>query len=121
MIILDSSVTSRLSRKKKHNRRLTDYYEDYDTWANGEMTGYVVEKRCGECECWSTVEACWGYYSVKEAMEQGTATLETYRETTAYSLVTCEHDEDQSLLTSSPRGVSSEVSTHGGHDGYDED
>ena len=67
--------------------------ENYDTWANGEMTGYVVEKRCGECECWSTVDACWGYYSVEEAMEQGTATLETYHETTAYSLATCDHDE----------------------------
>jgi hypothetical protein len=62
---------------------LANEVEQYDTWANGEMTGYVVERAtcpeadhadCGS-ECWQLIDSCWGYYSVAEAMEQGRAAV----------------------------------------------
>jgi hypothetical protein len=46
--------------------------ESYDTWANGEMTGYIIEVQCSKCQQWRNVDSCWGYYSVDEAMEQAT-------------------------------------------------
>jgi hypothetical protein len=46
--------------------------QEYDTWANGEMTGFIVEVQCGKCQAWRHVDSCWGFYSVSDAMEQGT-------------------------------------------------
>lgn len=62
---------------------LSNEVDQYATWANNEMTGYVIEQlcECGECddEWCDTGDSCWGYFSVAEAMEQGRYAVPTVR------------------------------------------
>jgi hypothetical protein len=60
--------------------------DQYATWANNEMTGYVIERRCecGECdgEWCDTGDSCWGYFSVADAMDDGREAVPTVRPVT---------------------------------------
>lgn len=67
--LTDADIAAQLARQ----------VADYSAWANGEMTGYVIERAtcrepdhtdCGS-ECWQLIDSCGTYYSESEAMEAG--------------------------------------------------
>lgn len=58
--------------------------DQYATWANGEMTSYVIERcRCGhpdDCDDeahWEDVGSCSGYFSEDDAMDGGKEAIPT--------------------------------------------
>lgn len=53
---------------------LAQEVELYDQWANGEMYGFVVEKRI-DTDQWEEVDSLWGMYGVDYAMTEGKASI----------------------------------------------
>lgn len=47
--------------------------ETYDTYLRGEVYGYVIEDEDGD-----HLDACWGFYGIDYATQEGQAALQTY-------------------------------------------
>lgn len=53
--------------RRKARAYLAGEVEEYSTWANGEVYGYVVEDEAG-----TEIESCWGFYG-HDAVEEAIA------------------------------------------------
>jgi hypothetical protein len=47
--------------------------DEFESWANGEVYGYIVEDLDGE-----HLDSCWGFYGEKYAIEEGESSADLY-------------------------------------------
>lgn len=63
---------------KKAEEIMVSEVNEYDQYLRGDIWGYVVEKKCGECGTWVYVNSCYGYYGQDDCIDEGKRSLEYY-------------------------------------------
>lgn len=51
---------------------------EYRQYLEGDVWGWVVEKKCGECGKWKQEDSCFGYYGLEFAKTEAESMLDYY-------------------------------------------